>query len=66
MSVLVNYAVRFSWRDGEGEVVDGADGELGSGGDGWGIGGEGGLPYLAADFDLACGDRRYGRGNLAS
>ena len=42
-------------RDGESEVVDGADGELGSGGDGWGVGGERGLPDFAADLDLADG-----------
>jgi len=41
--------------NGEGEAVDGADGELRSGGDGWGVGGERGLPYLAAHLDLADG-----------
>jgi hypothetical protein len=40
---------------GEGEAVDGAHGDLSAGRDGSRALGEGGLPYLSADFYLADG-----------
>ena len=49
------------WGDGEGEVVDGADGDGGAGGERWGVGREGGLPDFAADFYLAGGVRDRGQ-----